>query len=92
MQIALKSLCTQQVSVGRSFEVIVVDNASQDDTRQRVRELAEDTAHPRIRYVYEPNVGLSHARNRGIAEAEADIIAFLDDDAAGSTALDPDID
>ena len=35
---------------------------------------------PRFRYVREPRPGLSCARNRGLAEASADIVAFTDDD------------
>jgi GT2 family glycosyltransferase len=35
---------------------------------------------PRIRYVREPRPGLSCARNRGVAEAAADIVVFTDDD------------
>jgi glucosyl-dolichyl phosphate glucuronosyltransferase len=84
-RVALRSLIAQQVSEKCTFEVIVVDNASRDDTRQRVRELAENTACPHIRYVYEPSIGLSHARNRGIAEAQGEIIAFLDDDSEAGT-------
>jgi len=34
-----------------------------------------------VRYVPEPVVGLSNARNRGAAEAMGEIIAFIDDDA-----------
>lgn len=62
-----------------SFEVVVVDNApSSDATKQAIaREFGDDE---RIRYVREPRPGLSCARNRGIAEAAADIIAFTDDD------------
>ena len=63
----------------RPFEVVVVDNApSSDATKEAV--LAEFGDDPRFRYVREPRPGLSCARNRGIAEATADIVAFTDDD------------
>ena len=38
---------------------------------------------PRLRdarYVHEPRPGISHARNRGVAEAKGDFVAFIDDD------------
>ena len=61
------------------FEVVVVDNApGSDATRDAVR--AEFGGDPRVRYVREPRPGLSCARNRGLAEASADIVAFTDDD------------
>jgi GT2 family glycosyltransferase len=62
-----------------SFEVVVVDNApSSDATRDAVlREFGGDR---RIRYVREVRPGLSCARNRGVAEAAGDIVAFTDDD------------
>lgn len=61
------------------FEVVVVDNApSSDATKDAVqREFGTD---PKIRYVREPRPGLSCARNRGLAEASADVVAFTDDD------------
>jgi len=61
------------------FEVVLVDNApSSGATRDGVRgEFADDA---RIRYVREPRPGLSCARNRGVAESTAEIIAFTDDD------------
>jgi GT2 family glycosyltransferase len=63
----------------RPFEIVVVDNApSSDATKEAVlREFGSDS---RIRYVREPRPGLSCARNRGVAEANADIVAFTDDD------------
>lgn len=62
-----------------SFEIVVVDNApSSGATRDAVRE--QFSGDPRVRYVREPRPGLSCARNRGVAEASADIIAFTDDD------------
>lgn len=62
-----------------SFEVVVVDNApSSGATRDAVaREFGGD---PRFRYVQEARPGLSCARNRGLVEATADIVAFTDDD------------
>jgi O-antigen biosynthesis protein len=57
-------------------EVLVVDNApSSDATERLVRE-----HYPGVRYVLEPRPGLDWARNRAIAEARSEIIAFTDDD------------
>jgi GT2 family glycosyltransferase len=63
----------------KPFEVVVVDNApSSEATRDAV--LGSYGEDPRIRYVREPRPGLSSARNRGLAEAASDIVAFTDDD------------
>ena len=56
-------------------EVLVVDNtAGNQETASVAREF-------RARYVVEPVPGLSRARNRGLAECDTEIVAFLDDDA-----------
>jgi glucosyl-dolichyl phosphate glucuronosyltransferase len=65
-------------STSRPYEVIVVDNASTDDTSSIVRRIA--SAHPLVRYACERARGASHARNRGIALANGPIVAFVDDD------------
>jgi glycosyltransferase involved in cell wall biosynthesis len=63
----------------RPFEIVLVDNApSSDATKDAV--LAAYGEDPRVRYVREPRPGLSCARNRGLTEASADIVAFTDDD------------
>jgi glycosyltransferase involved in cell wall biosynthesis len=59
-------------------ELLVIDNGSSDHTREVV-ESAELKNMP-LRYIGEPNPGLSHARNLGLAEASGDIILFTDDD------------
>jgi glycosyltransferase involved in cell wall biosynthesis len=64
-----------------NYEVIVVDNASSDRTRQLVE---ERLANPRLNYVYEESIGSSFARNAGANEARAPILAYLDDDAIAS--------
>lgn len=59
------------------LEVIVVDDASTDDTAQ----IAGGTADPRVRLLRQASPGgVSAARNRGIEEAKGAWVAFLDDD------------
>ena len=59
-----------------SFEVLIVDNSSDGDL---VRELG-DVDGLRLRVVHEPQPGLSHARNRGLAEVNTEFVAWIDDD------------
>jgi len=60
-------------------EVLVVDNASSDGTPALLAELRAEA--PALRVVDEPELGLSVARNRGLAEAAGRVTIFLDDDA-----------
>jgi glycosyltransferase involved in cell wall biosynthesis len=59
----------------QSLEIIVVDDGSTDDTRQRLKPFVH-----RIHYVYQNNRGLSAARNTGIRLANGEWIALLDSD------------
>src|SRR5688572_2133831 len=77
---ALNCLSNQSLSPQR-FEMIVVDNKSTDNTASIVRKFIADHPELQVRYVMEPNKGLSFARNRGILEARASIITYIDDDA-----------
>ncbi|MCW3817419.1 glycosyltransferase family 2 protein [Micromonospora sp. DR5-3] len=61
------------------FEIVVVDNAPQvTDTARIVA--SRSAADPRLRYTSEPRPGVAQARNRGLAEARGEIVAFADDD------------
>lgn len=59
------------------YEVIVVNDGSPDDSAELLRPLAQQGV---IRYIEQPNAGQGAARNRGLAEASGEFIAFLDDD------------
>lgn len=66
--------------LGQSFsdwELIIVDDGSADDTGAMVTRVFSDT---RIRYVRQDHAGPSAARNRGIREARAGLVSFLDSD------------
>lgn len=74
----LAALAALKARPDLQWEVLVVDNNSRDSTRQVVE--AAQRNWPRLRYVFEPAQGLSHARNRGIAESTGEVILFTDDD------------
>lgn len=62
-----------------SFDVLIVDNNSTDDTKLVADSLMAQ--HPgRVHYVLETQQGNAHARNRGVNTAKGAIIAFVDDD------------
>ncbi|MBK9706974.1 MAG: glycosyltransferase family 2 protein [Acidobacteria bacterium] len=76
---ALKSVLDAGREPGFDYSITVVDNNSNDSTRDVVKELAEHSG-GRLRYLFEPRQGKSFALNTGIANTTAEIIAFTDDD------------
>ncbi|MEJ2242235.1 MAG: glycosyltransferase, partial [Candidatus Bathyarchaeota archaeon] len=58
-----------------NFEIILVDNNSEDETKQFLF-----NNYPNIKYVFENNIGIPYARNAGVNNANGSIIAFIDDD------------
>jgi glucosyl-dolichyl phosphate glucuronosyltransferase len=70
-------------TVGKEvFEVIVVANTQDEIDSNRVKNLCGRPAYAELElhYIHHPVVGLSAARNRGVAAARADLVGFLDDD------------
>jgi len=75
---ALRSLFAQKVE-DLSYEIIVIDNNSSDDTPAAVELLKSESPVP-LRYFRESRQGNAYARNAGVEQAAAPIVAFLDDD------------
>jgi GT2 family glycosyltransferase len=71
----------------KDYEVIVVDNRSQDKTADLIRDFIQTHQEIQMTYVFEENQGLSHARNRGARVAKADFLTYIDDDAIADTHL-----
>ena len=61
-----------------TWECLILNDGSTDDTRQIALELAR--VEPRIRYFEQINCGVAATRNRGLREARGDYIQFLDSD------------
>lgn len=74
----LLSLFSQRAD-GLNFEIIVIDNNSSDTTPQSIAALKAKSP-VELRSFREPRQGNAYARNTGIDQAQAPIIAFLDDD------------
>lgn len=72
-----------------NIDLLVIDNNSEDQTRAVVQKYKESNEDIFIRYVKEQKQGLSYARNRGIKEAAAPNVVFLDDDIRATESLIP---
>jgi glycosyltransferase involved in cell wall biosynthesis len=73
----LGSLVSQKLPK-QEFEVIVVNNGSNDNTQEVVSQFY---TLGNVLHVFEPVAGLSQARNTGVKASHGDILAFIDDDA-----------
>lgn len=77
----LAQLQTQRCPEGLTWEVIVVDNNSSDQTAEVVRRVQQDwRSDVPLRYVHESRQGVSHARQRAVVESCGEWVGFLDDD------------
>lgn len=75
----LTGLLSQKTDALFSFSVVVVDNDSRESGRETVERF--QCNHPGIiQYFIEPTQNIALARNRGVAHATGNLVAFIDDD------------
>lgn len=67
------------ISTDIQYEIIIVDNNSTDNTESVIANFSKTIHH--TRYIKEPTLGLSNARNKGCEVALYDYLCYLDDDA-----------
>ena len=77
MEKAIQSLVNQNMDK-RWYEILIIDNKSTDNTKGVVKTFSEAT--PNLRYIHEPELGVSSARNSGWKNANGKYVAYLDDD------------
>jgi glycosyltransferase involved in cell wall biosynthesis len=70
---AVASVLAQTFS---GLELLIIDDGSRDDGASRVKEIQD----PRIILIQQDNIGVALTRNRGLKEAKAQFVAFLDAD------------
>jgi len=77
----LKRLQKQLYTEDFSWEIIVVDNNSTDNTAKLVQTYQTNWQLPYpLKYFFEPKQGAAYARKRAVKEANGKLIGFLDDD------------
>lgn len=80
LQSCISSLACQTFS--EPWEIVVVDDGSPIpvDDRLLISEVDSHSVYPHIRVVRQVNAGPAVARNHGVKYAQAELIAFVDDD------------
>jgi len=73
----LRALFDQSLP-SKKYEIIVVDDGSTDGTKDFIKTYQK--SHPSLRYLRQPHLGTTKARNLGLKKAKGEIIAFTDDD------------
>lgn len=82
------AMCLEALAVQTAdrttFEILIIDNCSTDNTSEVIRGFIESFPEMQVRYLFETEQGASRARNRGIRLANGELLCFLDDDTIAS--------
>lgn len=75
----IKGLLHQTTRDAFSYSIIIVDNDPSGSARETVDSFISQSE-IQIKYLHEPNPGITYARNKSIENSTGDYIAFIDDD------------
>ena len=88
-RVKLLQLCIESIAKMNfdkdNYEVLVVDNNSQDQTTLFCKSIPTLFPGLNFRYVHEPRQGVAYTRTTAAKEARGEIIAFIDDDCLADT-------
>lgn len=79
LEFTLNSLANQHFDSSQ-FEILIVDNASTDNTKEISNKFIQNHTELTTRYIFEPLPGLLSGRHRGAFEAKNELLVFIDDD------------
>ena len=81
LPLLLDKLRVQRLSQAITWEILIVDNNSHDQTAQCIFTHQQQwPAHGAIRYIFEPRQGLAYARRCAMEVVTSELVGFLDDD------------
>ncbi len=79
LRIAIESLINLRRGLGFSYDIVVVDDGSTDQTPAVIQSMVKASS-VEIRYIRQNNSGVATARNTGVRHALGNWVAFFDDD------------
>ncbi|MEA5462604.1 hormogonium polysaccharide biosynthesis glycosyltransferase HpsE [Leptothoe sp. PORK10 BA2] len=81
LPILLDRLRGQRLPQTLTWEILIVDNNSRDQTAQCIHTHQQQwPTHSSLRYIFEPRQGLAYARRCAMQVANSELVGFLDDD------------
>lgn len=82
----IKTFDSIQKQTYPSIEIIIIDGASTDGTKEEIQKLAE--GNPDVHWISEPDNGIYDAMNKGLQLSQGDIIAFFNDEFLAENAVE----
>ena len=76
-EFVVEAIASVQRQLFQDWELVIVGDGYDQTTEIAVQPFLQD---PRIRYVWQERAGAENARNRGLVETSAPLVAYLDDD------------